>query len=212
MAPSTRTPDPIEETNLKSDEQFIDENLRPSDGWATWTHPRSQESYSIRLLQAAQMSAQDLKLCLSLIEETSRSHYEASSRGWKPRAKLAEMKSPEMRYVVVKDSQGEIRGFTSLMPTYEEGQPVVYCYEIHLKDEMRGTGLGAHLMGFQEMVAKHTPAIEKVMLTCFTKNIVAMRFYQELGFEVDPISPEPKRLRFGKTSVPDYIIMSKKVV
>ena len=33
---------------------------------------------------------------------------------------------------------GSIRGFTSLMPTWEEGEPVVYCYEIHLKPEMRG--------------------------------------------------------------------------
>jgi hypothetical protein len=84
------------------------------------------------------MSSQDLKLCLSLIEETSKSHYAASSRGWKPRQKLTEMKSPEMRYIVVKDAAGDVRGFTSLMPTYEEGEPVVYCYEIHLKPDMRG--------------------------------------------------------------------------
>lgn len=83
------------------------------------------------------MSITDLKLCLSLIEETSKLHYEASSRGWKPRKKLSEMKEPEMRYIVVKDATNDIRGFTSLMPTYEEGEPVIYCYEIHLKPEMR---------------------------------------------------------------------------
>lgn len=51
------------------------------------------------------------------------------------------MKSPEMRYIIVRDAAaagGSIRGFTSLMPTWEEGEPVVYCYEIHLKPEMRG--------------------------------------------------------------------------
>lgn len=83
------------------------------------------------------MSLEDLKECLGLIEKSSKSHYEASSRGWKPRKKLAEMKEPEMRYIVVRDATGSIAGFTSLMPTYEEGEPVIYCYEIHLKPDMR---------------------------------------------------------------------------
>lgn len=48
------------------------------------------------------------------------------------------MKSPELKYILVKDSQDQLCGFTSLMPTWEEGQPVVYCYEIHLVDELRG--------------------------------------------------------------------------
>ena len=49
------------------------------------------------------------------------------------------MRSPELRYILVreKDTQA-IRGFTSLMPTYEEGEPVIYCYEIHLQPELRG--------------------------------------------------------------------------
>jgi hypothetical protein len=25
-----------------------------------------------------------------------------------------------------------------MMPTHEEGEPVVYCYEIHLEDELHG--------------------------------------------------------------------------
>lgn len=58
--------------------------------------------------------------------------------GWKPAQKIVEMESPELRYVLVKDPGGVVRGFTSLMPTYEEGKPVVYCYEIHLKPELRG--------------------------------------------------------------------------
>lgn len=38
---------------------------------------------------------------------------------------------------MVKDNAGSICGFTSLMPTYEEGQPVVYCYEIHIRPELK---------------------------------------------------------------------------
>jgi N-alpha-acetyltransferase 40 len=101
-------------------------------------HPKTHEKYSLSLAKADNVSAQDLKTCLALVEETSKSHYETSSRGWKPRNKLAEMKSPELRYILVKDGASSIRGFTSFMPTYEEGQPVIYCYEIHLKPELRG--------------------------------------------------------------------------
>ncbi|KAK9779766.1 hypothetical protein SCAR479_03373 [Seiridium cardinale] len=211
MGASTPLADPIEEINAKNDADFIRENLQPSDDWTQWIHPKSQEKYSITLAQAGNMSLQDLRLCLNIIEETSKSHYEASSRGWKPRKKLTEMKSPEMRYIVVRDAAGDVRGFTSLMPTYEEGEPVVYCYEIHLKPEMRGTGLGKTLISHQESIARHTPTIEKVMLTCFMRNLDAFEFYKKLGFEIDPISPEPRKLRFGKESVPDYVIMSKKV-
>ncbi len=66
-------------------------------------------------------------------------------------------------------------------------------------------------MGFLEDIATNTPPINKVMLTCFLSNERALSFYKNLGFEKDEISPEPRKLRFGKEFVPDYIIMSKVV-
>jgi hypothetical protein len=48
------------------------------------------------------------------------------------------MRSPDLRYILVKDEAGSLGGFTSLMPTWEEGQPVVYCYEIQLKQHLQG--------------------------------------------------------------------------
>jgi N-alpha-acetyltransferase 40 len=80
----------------------------------------------------------ELQTCYALVEETSRPDYENSTGGWKPSAKKREMRAPELRYILVKDPSGSIKGFTSLMPTYEQGQPVVYCYEIHLKEDLRG--------------------------------------------------------------------------
>lgn len=74
------------------------------------------------------------------------------------------------------------------------------------------TGLGRQLLEYHEQVARHTPTVDKVMLTCFLSNEGALAFYRKLGFEKDDISPEPRRLRFGKVFVPDYVIMSKAVV
>lgn len=66
-------------------------------------------------------------------------------------------------------------------------------------------------MTFLENVAAHTPPIEKVMLTCFLRNQKALAFYKSSGFTEDPISPVPKKLRYGREFIPDYCIMSKTV-
>ncbi len=73
------------------------------------------------------------------------------------------------------------------------------------------TGLGRLLMSFLAAVALRLPPIEKIMLTCFLSNERGLAFYKKLGFEVDAISPPPRKLRFDKMSTPDYVIMSKLV-
>ncbi|OTA76949.1 hypothetical protein M434DRAFT_87818 [Hypoxylon sp. CO27-5] len=205
------TTNPIERANQKDDNTFIEEHLSSVPTWTEWINPKTQDRFSLSLTQSGNLNASDLDACFRLVEETSRADYEASTIGWKPSKKLAEMKSPELRYIIVKDSMGRVRAFTSLMPTYEEGEPVVYCYEIHLKPELQGTGLGKTLMEFLESVAANTPPVEKVMLTCFLSNERALAFYRKLGFKRDEISPEPRKLRFGKEFIPDYVIMSKVV-
>ncbi|KAK2042678.1 hypothetical protein LZ31DRAFT_500308 [Colletotrichum somersetense] len=146
---------------------------------------------------------------------------------------MKEMRSPELRYILVKEAPpaaaaaadggdggeketgeqgGRICGFTSLMPTFEEGEAVVYCYEIHLEEELRGTGMGRGLMDCLVRVAESIPGIEKVMLTCFVANAGARAFYERLGFERDAISPPERTLRSGTVFVPDYVIMSRRVV
>ncbi len=81
--------------------------------------------------------------CFSLIESSSGDDYRNSSAGWHPEAKRKEMRSPGLRYVLVaRDGGGgrdaAVDGFTSLMPTFENGEPVVYCYEIHLSAGLQG--------------------------------------------------------------------------
>jgi len=47
------------------------------------------------------------------------------------------MKLLDLKYFLVKDGE-QIKAFASLMPTYEDGLRVVYCYEIHLATELQG--------------------------------------------------------------------------
>lgn len=109
-----------------------------SDGWTSWKHPKSGDEYALSLCSAGDLSKSDFDACFNLIDLTSGQDYRSSSTGWHPAAKRSEMSSPDLRYMLVKDSTGTLQGFTSFMPTFEDGKAVVYCYEIHLTTNVKG--------------------------------------------------------------------------
>jgi len=102
-----------------------------------WIHPKTSDTYTLRLVRATLLTDAELRACFDLIEETSGADYRASAAGWHSDQKRKEMRDENLRYILVSDQKSEIRGFTSLMPCFEDGQAVVYCFEIHLKDELR---------------------------------------------------------------------------
>ncbi|QSZ30851.1 hypothetical protein DSL72_000409 [Monilinia vaccinii-corymbosi] len=122
----------------------------------------------------------------------------------------AEGEGEEENESIVEDGEegeGEIKGFMSFMPTFEDGMMVLYLYELHLVDELRGTGLGTHLMSLLASIAHAIPGVQKTMLTCFTANEAALSFYKKLGYGKDEYSPEPKRLKGGRVVESDYVIL-----
>lgn len=102
----------------------------------------------------------------------------------------------------------EVLAFLSFMTTYEDGKQVLYCYEIHIHPSLQGQGIGRHLMSLFEETGRRI-ALEKGMLTVFTANGAATRFYENLGYSVDEFSPGPRQLRNGTVKEPDYLILSK---
>ena len=175
--------------------------------------------HSVKSISEAKLNA-----CFSLIEETSREAYKASQRGWKPRAKYQEMREPDMKYVLVYKSNSiessdahngpdlcpsdkAFGGFMSFQLTTEPPDQVLYIYEIHLASYMRGIGLGHHLMLLAQKIAGDV-GVAKTMLTVFTSNAKARKFYEKLGYRVDDISPDDRELR-GIIRPADYAILSK---
>lgn len=151
--------------------------------------------------------------CLALIEHTSSDAYRQSSIGWNPVDKLEELADPAMRFLILRDvASSSLAGFASFMICCEDGLDTIYCYEIHLEERLRGRGLGAQLMGALEAIGRAV-GVEKAMLTVFTSNVSARRFYQALGYELydEEDVPSPKRLRGRKTPKPEpsYLIMAK---
>jgi hypothetical protein len=108
-----------------------------SEQWKTWTHPMTKDDYEISLQTAKILSEPDFEACFGLITFTSSADYKNSKDGWKPRSKRKEMKLLDLKYLLVK-RDNKVEGFMSLMPTYEDGYPVIYCYEIHLSPALQG--------------------------------------------------------------------------
>jgi len=83
--------------------------------------------------------------------------------------------------------------------------------EVVHADKSSRTGLGTTLMKLVEAIAVRIPTTAKVMLTCFTSNEKAVRFYEKVGFSKDEFSPPPKVLRNGNKIELDYVILSKAI-
>lgn len=185
--------------------RYVDEHL------LTYRPSKSEEIYRLDLEPAASLSSDELTACFNLIEETSRPDYESSySFGWHPKQKKEEMKEVEMRYLLVRQHDDEtIHGFLSFMVTRDSVPlvPVLYIYEVHLAESLRGIGLGPHLMHVVEGIANRI-GVEKLMLTCFLSNSKAHGFYLKRGYIADECTPQDRKTR-GKVVKADHVIMSK---
>ena len=156
--------------------------------------------------------------CFDLVRGSSKEDYRDSADGWQPGKKRREMRLRDLRYFLLgrEDEEGAevpgtgalVEGFLSFMLTWEDGVEVIYCYEIHLSECVRGKGVGKRLMGYLEHVGRKAQ-VEKAMLTVFRRNEKAVRFYEGLGYVEDEFSPRPKKLRGGVVKEVDYLIMSK---
>ncbi|KKY19494.1 putative gnat family acetyltransferase [Phaeomoniella chlamydospora] len=62
-------------------------------------------SLTATLHNASDLSAEDFSTCFRLVESMNREDYIASSIGWHPVRKKAEMRSPDLKYVLLRDAR-----------------------------------------------------------------------------------------------------------
>ena len=198
-------------------------------------HTETHSPYPLRFQlvpSALELKEREFEACIGLVERTSGDDYRASSIGWNTRKKKDEMMDREMLYLLVRPGDVEpatdgdgadkehhvensrILGFISFMFTWDdpphEEREVVYVYEIHLDESLRGKGLGSRLIGFVEHVARECQ-VKKTMLTVFTANKGAKNMYEKLGYDRDECSPHDRVVR-NRIIKPEYVIMSKMLV
>ena len=184
------------------------------------SQPQVPCGYVLTFSSSTTISKADLETCFDLIESTSSAAYKASSTGWHPRRKKAEMKLLDMKYLLLRplncassSSPGvgaPAQAFVSFMLTMEDGYFVVYIYEIHLSQQLQGNGIGAWMMEIVEGAGTKARC-QKAMLTVWRSNEGARRLYERLGWAEDEFSPAPRRMRGGRVMECEYVIMSKRL-
>lgn len=224
----------IKAANALTATDFIDQHIKPSAASVDFGH-----DLYLSFATAATISNSDFEGCFDLVRSTSAAAYTASSRGWSSEDKRTEMRDADMKYLMIhavaragsssdfpshalnfgdrvldpgKGEPGNVVGFLSFMLTREDRRDVIYCYEVHLKEEYQRRGLGGQLMLLMERVGVSV-AVKKGMLTVFTSNEAAIRFYNRIGYEWydEEAVPEGKSLRSGVTEPPkpSYVILAK---
>ncbi|KAK9471518.1 uncharacterized protein V1510DRAFT_420142 [Dipodascopsis tothii] len=149
--------------------------------------------------------------CFNLIESNLKHLYRQSALGWSSVDKQEEMREQGLIYVTLSQHEHHatrVLGFVSFMHTEENGEDVVYCYEIQLASRIQGLGVGKSLMQVVESYAAHCAA-PKCMLTVFSANR-AVEFYRKIGYTLAENSPQDRKLRNG-VSKPSYYILEKAV-
>ncbi|KAF2740316.1 hypothetical protein EJ04DRAFT_424713 [Polyplosphaeria fusca] len=194
---------------LAIDSNLVRTALPDTDPLLSFHSAQRPLSVSITKKPASEMSTEELNACFNLVKTTSSADYKASRVGWHPREKLLEMRDPRMWYLLVRSTSPPssnqshptlepIRGFLSFMYThddYPDGALVVYIYEVHLDADMRGSGVGTHLIGVAEAVAERSEGVVGTMLTVFTRNKGAGGLYERLGYGRHATSPGDRVMR-----------------
>lgn len=129
--------------------------------------------------------AEPLLALTKLNMETMYNKCEDPEWKWSDSEKLKMFLNSKSRFFITED------GFVLFRFLVENKNPVVYIYELQVRPEAQGRGIGRTLMREVEIFcAKNAPGISACMLTVFRHNENAFEFYKKLGFQMDPISPK----------------------
>lgn len=177
--------------------------------------------WRIQIKRSEELTVELKKQCFEIFESNMKQIYLKSKDGYKPKEKKRELFHPHSRFLLASragqddESDAPIAGFLMWRFDFEEcfsaeeGQvEVVYCYEIQLKPETRGKGLGKGLMEILERIGVSWQ-MKKLMLTVQIENAKAINFYRSLNFLPDEISPSQIVDQLGGEPKADYEILSK---
>ena len=144
-----------------------------------------------------------LPFVFELTKHNMRASYDAAPGWtWNDSAKRAELSDPDNRFIVVREKEsGSPVAFASFRFVLEGDAEALYIFELQLSDAVQRRGLGKHLMIILELVARQQ-RMHKVVLTVLKANAAAVRFYEQMRYEVDEDSPS----RCGDEDQPHEIL------
>lgn len=183
----------------------------------------SRKENQFYVLHSKQMDVKNYGRMMTLFESLMREIYENSSWGWNEQEKMAEWKHQRTRVILVFKRQAgdpSPNVVFNHLPEVEDDDELVafmcirfecggsksecalYVYELHVHRNFQRQGLGDELMRMARCFATEF-RMDKVMLTSFRSNTLALQFYKKLKFIPDKSSPAKNEA--------DYVILSSKV-
>ena len=169
--------------------------------------------FEMEFVPAAMLSNELLEDLLALTRENMQEMYNGSGSvawAWNDARKRGELRNDRMRWIIMRafeeDADGVrkpiegistpesqekgIIGFVAFRFTAELAIPHAYIHELQISIKMQGKGCGRILVAEVERIAKLTQ-MQLLMLTVFSRNVPAIRFYERMGFNIDEASPGP---------------------
>lgn len=148
------------------------------------------------------LTQEEMDNIFALLKHNMQDLYEKSAWGWDETTKKEELFDENAKYLMAKNNDEKIIGFTHFRYDVEANHPVLYCYELHIEEEFQRKGLGKYLMNLLLLIAFKFKLV-KVMLTVFTHNTPALDFFMKcLGFRRDETCPYEEEDKC-------YVILSK---
>lgn len=155
----------------------------------------------IQAQSVGQMSAQIAEWALDLCRTNMQQMYEGVW-GWSDKKKRRQLTHVSSRFLIAFDKpdspeggdgassseEGQPLAYVNYRFELEDGEPVAYCYEVHLEERAQRRGLGKHMMQLLELVAVKY-GMQCVMLTVMRSNTAAVGFYSRLGYKEHESSP-----------------------
>ncbi|KII93583.1 hypothetical protein PLICRDRAFT_35808 [Plicaturopsis crispa FD-325 SS-3] len=166
----------------------------------------------VEVHHAAALDDADRARVWEILEGNMRGLYTNSTTfSWDPPAKRAELFHRSSRFLLVRaNDDGQIVAYTMFRFEHEEGEDLLYCYELQVAPSAQRTGLGAALVAHLHALAVPWH-MEKIMLTVLKANEQAVAFYARLGFTMDPACPGYPTDDDDEEEEVDYEILSRVV-
>jgi GNAT superfamily N-acetyltransferase len=156
-------------------------------------YDRNGLNISISCHRAQQLDESILDWAFELTKSNMQALYEMSEWGWNEKDKRDEMTDDRAWYLIAKDNSDDSGRPVALVHfrfDIDNGDEVLYCYEIQLCPEVRRKGLGKFMMQILELMAFKVQ-MKKVMVTIFKNNTDSLEFFvNKLKYGVDETSPE----------------------
>jgi len=162
--------------------------------------------------RVADLDESEKNACVDLLIKNMKTLYEKSNWGWSEKNKRSEMMEEAAWYLLAKNEEGKICGFSHFRYDMDFDDEVLYVYEIQIDEEFQRKGLGKFMMQVLEMLAFKAD-MRKIMLTVLKHNESAVKFFKSnLKFEFDETNPEKDlewNEKYTDVEQKDYEILSK---